>query len=81
MRLSYTIGAFICTFAIAIFSVPNLVTPSTNAEGESTYIDMNENAIPAQFVYIRFSGENSQMVQLKDVEGVLSERLSEYSVE
>jgi hypothetical protein len=81
MRLSYTLGAFLCALGIAMICAPNVLTPSNEGHTETPYIETAETAKPVRLVYIRFAGENSQMIQLQDVEGVLSQRLSEFSVE
>lgn len=81
MRLSYTLGAFLCTLGIAAICVPNLLSPAIENTAETEYVATPETATPVRLVYIKFSGETSQMIQLQDVEGVLSERLSEFSVE
>ena len=80
MKLSLTVGVLLCTLGIAVITHSNATTPVvdytiTMSHGAEDSI----NATPVRFVYIQFSGENSQMIQLQDVGGKLSERLSEYS--
>lgn len=80
MKLSLTISALLCTLGLAVITQSRATGPVLDyAVIESPLTESSINAKPARFVYIQFTGENSQVIQLQDVSGVLSERLSQYS--
>ncbi len=82
MKLSLTVGALLCTLGIAVITHSRATAPVidyTTIMNPNPIDEDSINATPVRFVYIQFSGENSQMIQLQDVSGKLSERLSEYS--
>jgi len=85
MRLRLTLSAMACALCFVMIAIkgefmkPAEMIGLTDATPE-IQAPMG-NVTPARFVYIQFTGETSQMIQLQDVGGVLSERLSEFSVE
>lgn len=91
MRLSLTLGTLLCALGIMIIVGPN--TPPNIHEYEHAIVNVQpqpieeadkgdvDSAMPARFIYIQFSGEDSRMIQLQNVSDVISERLSKYSVE
>lgn len=80
MKLSLAMGALLCTLGIAVITHSKATAPvNAHVSMPGSFIEESVSAKPARFVYIQFTGENSQMIRLQDVSGALSERLSEYS--
>jgi len=80
MKLSLAMSALLCVLGVAVIAIPN--TPGIYEEAIiNTHSTSEEprNVVPVRYVYIQFPGEDSKMIQLRNVSGVLSERLSEYS--
>jgi hypothetical protein len=80
MGFKFIASILLCTAgAITVAGNSSAEGSRNEATAEVTeFTEESKNAVPARFVYIQFSGEESKMIQFQHVGSIISQRISQH---